>query len=64
MRGQIVYVKDHASSERQAQESYNSFKKNGWDVELVEGITSHTVKDTKELKADFTILKKKTTTNF
>ena len=42
MRGQIVYIKNHANSERQAQESYNSFKKNGWDVELIEGITRHT----------------------
>lgn len=50
MKGQIVYIKGHAESEKQAQQSYDSFKRNGWDVELIEGITRHTVEDTKEFK--------------
>ena len=50
MKGQIVYIKGHAESEKQAQQSYDSFKRNGWDVELIEGITRYTVEDTKEFK--------------
>ena len=50
MRGQIVYIKGHAQSEEQAQQSYNSFKRNDWDVEMVEGITRDTVESTKEFK--------------
>lgn len=50
MRGQIVYIKGHAESEQQAQQGLNSFKKNKWEVELVEGVTPKTVKDTDEYK--------------
>ena len=48
MRGQIVYIKGHAQSEEQAHQSYNSFKRNGWDVEMVEGVTHETVKSAEE----------------
>ena len=48
MKGQIVYIKGHAESEKQAQQSYDSFKRNGWDVETVEGVTQDTVKSTEE----------------
>ena len=50
MKAQIVYIKGHAESEKQAQQSYDSFKRNGWDVEMVEGITLDTVESTKEFK--------------
>ena len=50
MRGQIVYIKGHAESEQQAQQALNSFKKNKWEVELVEGVNPKTVKDTEEYK--------------
>jgi len=43
MKGQIVYVKGHKDSEKQAQFSLDSFLKYGWDVELVEGITPDTL---------------------
>jgi GR25 family glycosyltransferase involved in LPS biosynthesis len=43
MKGQIVYVKGHTDSEKQAQVSLDSFLKYGWEVELVEGITPKTL---------------------
>lgn len=43
MKGQIVYLEGRADSEKQAQQAFNSFKKHGWDVELIEGITPHTL---------------------
>jgi GR25 family glycosyltransferase involved in LPS biosynthesis len=46
MKGYIHYIKGHAESEKQAQQSLNSFVKHGWDVELVEGITPSTLDET------------------
>jgi len=43
MKGQIVYVKGHKDSEKQAHVSLESFLKYGWDVDLVEGITPNTL---------------------
>ena len=48
MKGQIVYIKGHSKSVEQAKKSFASFKKRGWDVELVEGITPKTVEQLPE----------------
>ena len=45
MKGQIVYIKGHEKSEKQAQQAFTSLRKRGWDVELKAGITPKTVKD-------------------
>lgn len=43
MKGQIVYIKGHKESEKQARDSYKTFISNGWDVQLVQGITPKTL---------------------
>jgi len=43
MKGFIHYVASHKGSVEQAKQSYDSFVKHGWDVELVEGITPETL---------------------
>ena len=48
MKGYIHYIKGHKESEKQAQESYTSYKKYKWDEELRPGITRITVKQNKE----------------
>jgi len=45
MIGQIVYVKGHAESEKQAQQAYKSFKNYKWDVELSVGLVAKDVDD-------------------
>lgn len=43
MKAQIVHLIDHKESVEQAQQALKSFQENGWDVELVEGITPKTL---------------------
>lgn len=43
MKGLIYYIAGHAGSEKQAEESFKSFERYGWDVELVEGVTPDTI---------------------
>jgi len=50
MIGQIVYVKGHKESEKQASEALASFKKWGWDTYLHEGLTWENVENTSEYK--------------
>lgn len=50
MKGYIYYIEGHKESEKQAQESYTSFKKYKWDVELRPGVTRFTVKQNEEFK--------------
>jgi len=52
MKSQIVYVKGHKDSEKQAEESLKSFKKYGWDTELQPGITKFNVKQTEEYESN------------
>lgn len=43
LKGQIVYIKGHKESEKQAHSALESFKRfKGWDIELEEGLTSTT----------------------
>ncbi len=50
MIGQIVYVKGHEESEKQASEAQTSFKKWGWDTYLHEGLTWENVENSAEYK--------------
>jgi len=52
MKGYIYYISGHKESEKQANESYTSFKKYGWDVELRPGVTRFTVKENDEFSRD------------
>lgn len=45
MKGSIIYVKGHKSSEIQSEQCLESFQKYGWDVSLVEGVTPETLDD-------------------
>ena len=48
MKTQIVYIKGHDASEKQANEALKSFKKFGWDAHLHEGLTAETVENEPE----------------
>ena len=45
MKAQIVHLVGHSQSVEQAQQALASFQDNGWDAELVEGITPETLAD-------------------
>ena len=45
MKVQIIYVKGHTASEKQANESLLSFLEHGYDAKLVEGITPETINE-------------------
>jgi len=63
MIGQIVYVKGHEESEKQASEAQTSFKKWGWDTYLHEGLTWETVENSAEYK-DYKIVENSRLLNF
>jgi len=46
MKARLHYVKGHIGSEEQAMQSLASFRRYGWDVELVEGVTPDTIDET------------------
>ncbi len=46
MKAFIHYVKGHRPSEKQAEESLASFRKQSWDASIVEGVTPETLDDT------------------
>ena len=48
MKAQIVYIKGHSESEKQAQEALKSFNKSDWEPYLYEGLTAETVEKTDE----------------
>ena len=43
MKGILTYIKGHAGSTKQAQESLASYKKFGWDIEMVPGVVPATL---------------------
>ena len=43
MKGILTYIKGHAESTKQAQESLASYKKFGWDIEMVPGVVPATL---------------------
>lgn len=43
MKGYIHYIKGHPGSEEQSKQSLASFKKHGWDVTRIQGVTPKTV---------------------
>lgn len=55
MKGRIIYLKQNKESVAQAQQAFNSFVEYGWEVEMVEGLTSETVR-TDELSKQFQIM--------
>ena len=43
MKGILTYIEGHAESTKQAQESLASYKKFGWDIEMVPGVVPATL---------------------
>ena len=48
MKTQIVYIKGHSESEKQAKEALKSFDRNNWEPYLQEGLTAETVEKAEE----------------
>ena len=42
MKCNLIYLPDHAGSVEQSSSARESFERNGWTVEMVEGITPKT----------------------
>lgn len=43
MKGRIIFIEGRKDSEAQAKQAYDSFRKYGWDVEMMAGITPATL---------------------